>query len=109
MNRKLSVQIAGAVLMLLMIAVSPSWSAPASQPRAGFTASPNDRVNWHNLYWSWIYGQTSLPTDGNGNAVQGNTVLMALPSVPAKACKARPRHYAVLRSIQTAFVFHRAK
>jgi hypothetical protein len=82
MNKNLSVHVPAVVLMLLVVAVLPAWSAPADQARAGFTACPNDRVNWHNLYWSWIYGQTSLPTDGNGNAVQGNTALLALPNVP---------------------------
>ncbi len=38
---------------------------------------------WEDLYWRWAYGDVSIPSDSNGNAVVGeNVVLMPLPNAP---------------------------
>jgi len=40
-------------------------------------------ADWQDLYWRWAYGNVSIPSDSNGNAVAGeNVVLMALPNAP---------------------------
>jgi hypothetical protein len=39
-------------------------------------------VQWQELYWRWYFGELTLPTDGNGNAVVGHVVLMPIPPAP---------------------------
>src|SRR5882724_7578470 len=34
------------------------------------------------IYWRWTFGNITLPTDQNGNAVVGGVALMPLPNAP---------------------------
>jgi hypothetical protein len=43
----------------------------------------NSLAQWQELFWRWAFGDVSLPTDANGNAIAGkNVVLMPLPAAP---------------------------
>ena len=37
---------------------------------------------FHDTYWRWFYGNTTLPTDENGHAVLSGIALMPLPNAP---------------------------
>ena len=36
----------------------------------------------HDNYWRWLYGNITLPSDANGNAVSGGIAMLALPNAP---------------------------
>jgi hypothetical protein len=60
---------------------TPAWASHSPDP--GLNRSfGRDLDTWQELYWRWAFGDVSIPTDGNGNAVVGNVVLMPIPSTP---------------------------
>jgi hypothetical protein len=66
-----------ALLIVSMCLLLCPWASRA----AGLRLAParGNVAAWHELYWSWLYGQVTIPLDHNGNAAIGNTILMSLP------------------------------
>lgn len=69
---------------------------PASSPAYGKTLG-----QWEDIYWRWTYGDLTLPTDANGNAVAGHVVMMPLPNVPGDGT---PGHLDVTLSSSQPFM-----
>lgn len=59
---------------LAMTASAGNSPAPGQSSAFGKTLA-----EWNDLYTRWAFGDVSVPTDGNGNAVVGNVVLWPTP------------------------------
>lgn len=70
-----------ALVSALMLA-SPLFAGKT--PPGHSSAYGRSLAAWQDLYWRWAFGNLTLPSDSNGNAIAGgNVVLMPLPNVPA--------------------------
>jgi hypothetical protein len=82
---------------------------PGLPARAGSPAAPGNSsafgksfTTWQQTYFRWAYGDITVPTDSNGNAVVGNhTVLFPLPDAPGDGT---PAHLDVTLSTGQSFV-----
>ena len=70
---------AAALVALSLLATAPAF---ADDGRGHDEGPPDSLVKWQELYWRWAFGDVTLPTDRNGNAVAGDVVLMPFPSTP---------------------------
>jgi hypothetical protein len=68
--------IGGLLLGMTVLAYAGGPALPSNSNAFGKTFD-----QWQHLYWPWAYGapDVNLPVDGNGNAYQGNVVLMPIP------------------------------
>lgn len=64
-----------ALLCLSLPAHAGNKAAPGQSSAFGKTLA-----QWQDLYWRWTYGNVSVPTDSNGNAVANGVVLCPLPA-----------------------------
>lgn len=85
----LTVLLLAAGLTASVFAGSPSQPNHRHSPNClpahwldGCTTAHSHLDAWQELYWRWAYGDVSIPTDKNSNAVVGNVVLMPVPSTP---------------------------
>jgi len=81
-------KIASLALGLTTIAVASAALCLAPSARAGSKAAPspafgpNSLAKWEDIWFRWSFGNITVPTDANGNAVVGGTVLLPTPSTP---------------------------
>lgn len=68
------------ILSVLLVGLLAGTPARAGALSGDSSAFGNSLAGWMNVYWQWYFGAASVPQDGNGNAVVGNVVLMALPA-----------------------------
>ena len=68
----------GTVAAALWLAQS-TFAGNAAQP-GNCNAHGSSLATWEELYWRWTFGDATVPTDANGNAVVGSVVLLAQPS-----------------------------
>src|SRR5215470_19746733 len=74
-----------------------SQTAPGNSSAFG-----NSLTTWQEMYFRWAYGDITVPTDSNGNAVVGNrTVLFPLPDATGDGT---PAHLDVTLSNGQSFV-----
>jgi hypothetical protein len=67
------------LITTMLLAAAPAFADDGRGHDEGVRGS---LVKWQELYWRWAFGGVTLPTDGNGNAVAGEVVLMPFPSTP---------------------------
>jgi hypothetical protein len=74
----LTIGVAVAALCLAPTAHAGSKAAPGHSSAFG-----NSLATWEETWWRWAFGDITLPTDANDNAVVGDsTVLLPTPSTP---------------------------
>ena len=102
-------KIAQFALGLTTIAVASAALCLAPSARAGSKAAPghpsafgrNSLAIWEDIWFRWSFGDITVPTDANGNAVVGSTVLLPTPSTPGDGT---PGHLDVTLNNDQSFV-----
>jgi len=78
-NLALSLTTIAIAMGALYVAQPARGSSPTA--RVNSSAFGNTLTAWQETYFRWFYGDITVPTDSNGNAVVGNhTVLLPLPA-----------------------------
>jgi len=88
----------------IVLALGVLYPARAGSPAAPGNSSAfgKDLTTWQQTYFRWAYGDITVPTDSNGNAVVGNhTVLFPLPDATGDGT---PAHLDVTLSTDQSFV-----
>jgi hypothetical protein len=73
--------ITSAGLLLGSLIASPVWAGPKPEP-ANQCSQGSVLDTLQDLYWRSAYGDITLPTDQNTNAVVGKVVMMPVPPAP---------------------------
>ena len=68
-----------ALIAISLLAGAPAFADDGRGHDEGLRGS---LVKWQELYWRWAFGDVTLPTDRNGNAVSGNVAMMPYPNTP---------------------------
>jgi hypothetical protein len=73
-----------AALLALLLGLGLATPASAGpEPPGGQTGEPGGLLAlFENLYWRWAYGELTLPTDRNSNAVVGVVAMVPIPYAP---------------------------
>jgi hypothetical protein len=95
---RLALGLATIVLASGILHPSPgdSQTAPGNS-----TAFGKSLTSWQEMHFRWAYGEITVPTDSNGNAVVGHTVLFPLPAAVGDGT---PAHLDVTLSPGQSFV-----
>jgi len=65
------------------LCLSPPARAGSKAAPGGSSAFGNSLATWEEMWFRWTFGDITVPTDANGNAVVGEgTVLFPTPSTP---------------------------
>ena len=69
----------GLTTIVLAIGVLHPTPGDCQTAPGNSSAFGDSLTTWQETYFRWAYGDITVPTDSNGNAVVGNTVLLPLP------------------------------
>jgi len=70
------------VAALALIGSAGATRAYAADRDSDSKAPTTILTAFEDIYWRWTFGNITLPTDQNGNAVVGGVALMPLPNAP---------------------------
>src|SRR5262245_21740621 len=70
----------GLATLVLAIGVLHPMPGGSQTAPGNSSAFGNSLTTWQETYFRWAYGDVTVPTDSNGNAVVGNHVLFPLPN-----------------------------
>jgi hypothetical protein len=79
----LALGLATTTVVAAALCLTPRAHAGTQAARGHSSAFGNSLATWEETYFRWSFGDLTLPTDANGNAVVGEgTVLLPTPSTP---------------------------
>ena len=92
----------GLTTIVLAIGVLDPTPGGSKTTPGNSSAFGNSLTIWQETYFRWAYGDITVPTDSNGNAVVGNHTV--LPPLPAAFGDGTPAHLDVTLSAGQSFV-----